>query len=126
MEQMPLGNRARTIKVEKERQGKSDEEVETVRFREQERRVAEEEKAADIINARVARARHNATMTKFGEASLKANRHAPAEVEKSKESPEHLGVDFLMFDNHANPSSSTAKDVKAPIPLLPPNASSHV
>ena len=39
--------------------------------------------------------------------------------EKSKESPEHLGVDVLIFDNHAKPSSSTAKDVKAPIPLLP-------
>ncbi|KAK3170162.1 hypothetical protein OEA41_009548 [Lepraria neglecta] len=56
MEQMPLGNQARTVKVKKERQGKSDEEVQTARFQEQERRVAEEKKAADIINARVARA----------------------------------------------------------------------
>ena len=63
MEQMPLGNRARIVKVEKERQGKSDEEVQTARFQEQERRVAEEKKAADIINARIARARHNASMT---------------------------------------------------------------
>lgn len=117
---MPLGNQARIIKVEKERQGKSDEEVQAARFQEQERRVAEEKKAADFINAGAAGAQHNASMTRFGEGLLKANRHAPAEVEKSKEeSSEHLGVNFLMFDNHPNPYSSTAKDVKAPIPLLP-------